>query len=129
MNKHICPKCKKIYEETNYYRYKNNTRCFDMCKKCLTENIDNFNPNTFLWLLKKFNIPFVEGEWNIIRDYICKKRPESIKDGRSVFGRYLERMKLKGWRGYSWKDTALLNGYERDQSALDGVPAEEGELE
>ena len=48
----LCTKCGKMMDEnTQFYTYKNGDKTA-MCKKCLTMHIDNFNPETFLWLLQ-----------------------------------------------------------------------------
>jgi len=39
-----------------------------MCKDCLTMHVDNFNPETFTWILEKADFPYVPAEWNAIRD-------------------------------------------------------------
>ena len=48
--------------------YKDGTKC-ELCKACLTLHINNFEPDTFLWLLEKFDVPYIEAEWNTLRDY------------------------------------------------------------
>lgn len=48
MASRLCMKCgKSMDENTQFYTYKNGEKT-DMCKKCLTMHIDNFNPDTFL---------------------------------------------------------------------------------
>lgn len=79
-------------ENTQFYTHRNGEKT-DMCKKCLTMHIDNFNPDTFLWLLEKMDVPYVAEEWNILRDRAFAKNPNL--NGMSVFGRYLSKMKLK----------------------------------
>lgn len=48
MASRLCVKCGKMMDEnTQFYTYKNGEKT-DMCKKCLTMHIDNFNSDTFL---------------------------------------------------------------------------------
>ena len=43
-----CQKCGKVMdEEAQFYLRKNGTR-MDLCKKCLTMHINNYEPETFL---------------------------------------------------------------------------------
>ena len=60
-----CYKSRKTMAETNFYTYKNGTKC-ELCKACLTLHINNWEPNTFLCLLEKFDMPYITTEWNIL---------------------------------------------------------------
>lgn len=103
---HYCEKCGKTMKEGEFYTYKNGGKT-ELCKKCLTMHIDNFNPETFLWLLQKMDVPYVPEEWNVLRDRAYAKDPNKM-NGMSVFGKYLSKMKLKQWKGYSWDDSEKI---------------------
>ena len=106
MASRLCTKCGKMMDEnTQFYTYKNGDKT-TMCKKCLTMRIDNFNPETFLWLLQDMDVPYIEAEWNVLRDRAFAKNPNL--NGMSVFGKYLSKMKLKQWNQYGWNDTERL---------------------
>ena len=106
MASRLCTKCGKMMDEnTQFYTYKNGDKTA-MCKKCLTMHIDNFNPETFLWLLQDMDVPYIEAEWNVLRDRAFAKNPNL--NGMSVFGKYLSKMKLKQWNQYGWNDTERL---------------------
>lgn len=106
MASRLCTKCGKMMDEnTQFYTYKNGDKT-TMCKKCLTMHIDNFNPETFLWLLQDMDVPYIEAEWNVLRDRAFAKNPNL--NGMSVFGKYLSKMKLKQWNQYGWADTERL---------------------
>ena len=94
--KYYCEKCGKTMDENQFFTYKDGTKT-EMCKKCLTMHIDNFDESTFLWLLEKMDVPYIPQEWNTLRDRIYEKDPEKLTS-QSVFGRYLSKMKLKPWR-------------------------------
>ena len=102
----FCEKEQKWAGEVNFYTYKDGSKA-KMCKKCLTMHIDNFNTETFLWLLKEFDVPYVPEEWNVLRDRAFAKDPKKM-NGMSVFGKYLSKMKLKQWMKYTWADTETL---------------------
>lgn len=112
-----CSKCTRTKAEGNFYTYKNGQRA-EMCKDCMTMHINVFEPETFLWLLEKFDVPYLPGEWNILRDRQYAKDPHKM---HSVFGKYLSKMKLKQWNKYGWADTerlqeeAKLKGQQQNQ--------------
>ena len=70
-------------------------------------HIDNFNPDTFLYILKIFDVPYIESAWTSIRDKAYAKNPNKM-NGLSVIGKYLAQMKLNNFRKYSWADTERL---------------------
>lgn len=100
---YTCSKCNKSMDEANFYQYRDGTKA-EMCKKCITMHIDNFNPDTYVWLCEKFDIPYIEEEWNVLRDRAYARNPKTM-NGTSVFGKYLSKMKLKQWKDYHWEDT------------------------
>lgn len=103
---YTCQKCNKAMDEGNFYTYKNGQKT-EMCKKCLTMHIDNFKPDTFLWLLEKMDVPYVPGEWNTLRDKAFNKDPSKM-NGMSVFGKYLSKMRLNQWKEKTWADTEKI---------------------
>ena len=109
----ICKKCNRSMDENNFYTYKDGTK-FDLCKKCLTMHINNFDPNTFLWLLEKADVPYIEEEWNVLRDRAFSKDPHGM-NGMSVYGKYLSKMKLKQWKQYGWADTAKFEEKKKER--------------
>lgn len=133
-----CSKCGKTLAETNFYTYKNGEKC-ELCKPCLTLHINNWEPDTFTWLLEKFDVPWLPWEWNVLRDRAYAKNPYKMT-GMSVFGKYLSKMKLKQWNQYGWADTERLQkehdeevnslGGNQDQAQLDAIKEafENGEI-
>ena len=108
--------------DTNFYTYKDGTKC-ELCKACLTLHINNFEPDTFLWLLEKFDVPYIPAEWNILRDRAYAKDPYKM-NGMSVFGKYLSKMKLKQWKNFTWADTERLQAEAEEKAKLYGQPQE-----
>ena len=104
--KYYCEKCGKWMGENEFFTYKDGSKT-EMCKKCLTMHIDNFDESTYTWLLKKMDVPFIPAEWNTLRDRIYEKDPKKLTSS-SVFGRYLSKMKLKQWKEYGWEDSERL---------------------
>ena len=94
----FCDKCKKTINEKEFYgsnnleKYPNDGK-FSMCKKCMTMHVDNWNPDTYLWILQEADVPYVPDEWNKIMEKYGRD-PQSIT-GMTILGRYLSKMKLK----------------------------------
>lgn len=103
---YVCEKCKRKLKATQFYTYKDGRKT-EMCKNCLTLHIDNFKPETFVWLLQKMDVPYVPAEWNVLRDRAYAKDPYKM-NGTSVFGKYLSKMKLNQWKDKTWADTEQL---------------------
>lgn len=88
-----CEKCGRTLKDIDFYQYKDGSKT-ELCKKCLTMHINNFDPSTFLWLLEKMDVPYIPQEWDSLRDKAYERNPDTM-NGMSVFGKYLSKMKLK----------------------------------
>lgn len=123
----LCQKCGKMLDEdTQFYTYKDGTKT-EMCKKCLTMHIDNFDESTYLWLLEKMDVPYIPEEWNVLRERAYAKNPNL--NGMSVFGKYLSKMKLKQYKQYGWADTDKLNVLNDEKRAIQKKEREKFEEE
>lgn len=109
-----CQKCHKTMNDTQFYTYKNGDKT-EMCKNCLTMHVNNFEPDTFLWLLEKMDVPYIPSEWNVLRDRDYAKDPNKI-GGAAVFGKYLAKMKLKQWNQFGWEDSERLQEEEKKKA-------------
>ena len=106
MPRKTCVNCKREMQDVNFYTYRNGEKT-EMCKNCMTLHVDNFKPETFVWLLEKMDVPYIPEEWNIIRDKAYAKDPRKM-NGMSVFGKYLSKMKLRQFKEYHWADSEKL---------------------
>ena len=78
----------------------------DSCKKCITMHVDNWNPETYVWILQECDVPYVPDEWmKLLESY---GRDKSKVTGMTILGRYLSKMKLKQYKEYRFKDTEFL---------------------
>ena len=118
MAQQYCEKCRKTMNDTNFYTYKDGTKC-ELCKACLTMHINNFDPETYMWLFPKFDVPYIEPEWNVLRDRAYQKDPYKM-NGQSVFGKYLSKMKLKQFKDFGWADTDRLKTEAEEKAKLYG---------
>ena len=101
----LCNRCGKKLRAIEFYTYKDGSKC-QLCKPCLTAHIDNFDPETFQWVLKKMDVPYIPNEWNVLRDRAFAKNPTKMH-GMSVIGKYLAKMKLRQFNKYGYADSEL----------------------
>lgn len=103
-----CIKChKKMREAQNFYTSRR-TDLFPPdgivgeCKKCFTMHINIYEPSTFLDLLEKIDVPYIEAEWNILVERYGNN-PKTTPT--AIFGRYLAKMKLRQYCNFRFVDT------------------------
>lgn len=101
-----CQRCGKKMKAVNFYSYRDGSK-LQMCKQCLTAHVDNFDPDSFMWILEKIDVPYIPVEWNKLRDRAFAKNPKKI-NGMSVIGKYLAKMRIKQWLKYRFADTEQL---------------------
>lgn len=108
---YYCEKCNRtlraeeFYSSNNLEKYPNGGK-LPQCKKCITMHVDNWDPETFLWILQEIDVPYIPEEWNkLMMSYARDGKPIT---GTSILGRYLSKMKLKQFKEYRWKDTEFL---------------------
>lgn len=108
---YYCEKCNRTMGREQFYSSNNlekypNEGVFPQCKKCMTMHVDNWDPDTYIWILQEADVPYIPEEWNKLMATYAKDR--SKVTGMSIIGRYLSKMKLKQWKQYRWKDTEFL---------------------
>lgn len=124
---YYCEKCHKtmraseFYSSNNLEKYPNDGK-FTMCKKCLTMHVDNWNPETYLWILQEADVPYVPKEWQGLMDKYG--RDKSKLTGMTILGRYLSKMKLKQYKEYRWKDNDYLE--EKAKSEIEQAMKRQG---
>lgn len=106
----FCEKCHRTMRADEFYNSNNLEKYPDgklkQCKKCLTLHVDNWNPDTFLWILQECDVPYIPDEWyKLLQSYA--KDPAKVT-GMTILGRYLSKMRLKQFKDYRWNDTAFL---------------------
>ena len=116
MESYTCEKCKKTMNETNFFTYKDGRKT-ELCKKCMTMHIDNFDESTYLWLLEKMDVPYIPEEWNALRDRAFAKDPYKM-NGASVFGKYIAKMRLIQYKKYGWADSDKINAERAERAKL-----------
>lgn len=119
----ICEKCTRPLKEDNFYTYRNGEKT-ELCKNCLTMHINNFDPETYVWLLEKMDVPYAPWEWESLLEKAYAKNPDGLT-GTSVFGKYLSKMKLNQWKDKRWADTEAVQAkHEKEMELLKEAQAE-----
>ena len=107
---YYCSKCNKTMDGNQFYGSNNLEKYpeakLNQCKKCISMHVDNFNPDTYLWILQECDVPYISDEWNKLMASYAKDR--SKLTGMTILGRYLSKMKLKQFKDYRWKDNEFL---------------------
>ena len=108
---YFCEKCKRtmsadqFYASNNLDKYPNEGK-LKQCKKCITMHVDNWNPETYLWILQECDVPYIPEEWHKLMSSYA--RDKSKVTGMTILGRYLSKMKLNQWKKYRWEDNEFL---------------------
>lgn len=118
---HYCKKCGKTMDDKQFYTSKNLEKYppdgkMDICKKCLTMHVDNWDPETYKWILQEIDVPYIKEEWNGLLEKYGKDPKKAT--GLTIIGRYLSKMKLKQWNKYTWADTEMLEKDSIDKKVL-----------
>lgn len=108
---YYCEKCNRTMGRDQFYSSNNlekypNEGVFPTCKKCMTMHVDNWDPDTYMWILQEADVPYIPDEWNKLMVSYAKDR--SKVTGMTILGRYLSKMKLKQYKDFRWKDTEFL---------------------
>lgn len=107
---HFCKKCGKTMDDKEFYKSQRLDRYpdgfFDTCKKCLTMHVDNWDPETYKWILEEADVPYIKEEWDGLLERYGKD-PKKVT-GVTIIGRYLSKMKLKQHKDDRWADTERL---------------------
>lgn len=107
---YYCKKCNRTMAAEQFYGSNNKEKYpegkLDTCKKCLTMHVNNWDPNTYLWILQECDVPYVPDEWNkLLESY---GRDPSKLTGMTILGKYLSKMKLKQFKEYRFEHTEFL---------------------
>lgn len=124
----VCKKCLKAMDPVNFY-VSNNTELYppdgkmDICKKCLTMHVNNFESSTFLHILEKADVPYIPEEWEILLNKYGRDKKKLT--GTTILGRYLAKMHLRQFCDYRWADTERLMEESRKREEILGAMEEE----
>ena len=107
---YYCKKCNRTMAADQFYGSNNLEKYpeskLDTCKKCLTMHVDNWDPESYVWILQECDVPYVPDEWSKLME--SYGRDPSKLTGMTILGKYLSKMKLKQFKEYRFKDTDFL---------------------
>ena len=110
-----CEKCHKTKQEKDFYGSNNlekyPTGKLNICKSCISLHVDNWNPDTYLWILQECDVPYIPSEWTGLMQKYAKD-PKKLT-GATILGRYLAKMHLKQHRDYRWGDSEFLQELDK----------------
>lgn len=110
-----CAKCGKTKKETDFYKIPNTDKRCDLCKTCLTMYIDNRRPDTFKWILKKMDVPYIEKKWVELANKSYMKNPATFGP-MSVIGTYLRTMNMDQYNNLKYADSEKINNEKFQQA-------------
>lgn len=110
MGQCFCEKCHRTMSDKEFYKSNNLEKYpsgyLNQCKKCLTMHVNNWDPQTYLWILQECDVPYVQSEWDkLLGDYGAD--PKKVT-GTTILGRYLSKMKLVQYRDKRWADNEII---------------------
>ena len=85
-------------------------RKHNKCKECCLKNINTYDFDTIIPLLKELNFPYIKKEFAQLRFF-----SDIPPSKRMVISRYLSKMKLASFRDYTFEDSDLLNKINEEQ--------------
>lgn len=95
-----------------------------MCKNCLTAHIDNYKPETFEWILKRYNVPYMEDVWmQQVQKILAKQGPAKFGPS-SVIGQYIRLMNMTQYNQYTYEDTERLKAEKEQREAEEAARRE-----
>lgn len=129
---YYCNKCHKTMNAENFYTSKNLEKYPDggkltTCKQCITMHVNNWEPETYTWILEEIDVPYIPDEWNTL---LARYAKDPLKiTGTTILGRYLSKMKLAQYKDYRWADNdfvqELANNRIKQTMARQGYSAAE----
>lgn len=117
---HFCTKCGKTLADTEFYKSHNIEKYppdgkLNICKKCLTMHVNNWEPDTYKWILEEIDVPYVKEWWDdILNKFLEKNSPDKLT-GMSILGKYLSKLRIKQYSVYRWKHSEVLEGKFRQE--------------
>ena len=118
---HYCEKCGKTMDDKEFYTSYNIERYppdgkLNQCKKCMTMHVDNWDPETYKWILEAVDVPYIKEEWDsLLAKY--GQDPKKIT-GMTIVGKYLSKMRMKQFNKYRWADSERIEQERLEQKVV-----------
>lgn len=63
-----CERCKRVLVPESFYGSNNLEKYpegkLNVCKECIGLRVDNWDPETYTWVLEECDVPYIPDEWN-----------------------------------------------------------------
>ena len=120
---HYCEKCGRTMDDNQFYTSKNIEKYppdgkMRQCKKCMTMFVDNWDPETYKWILEEVDVPYIKDEWDRLLEKYASGPDAKKVTGMTILGKYLSKMKLKQFCTYHWADTERLEAEATQKKIL-----------
>ncbi len=102
-----CKQCHSKLGEYNFFKYKDKS-IMPICKECITSSLKEDDPNTWMNILKELDRPYIEEEWDSIRE----KHPD--RPLINILARYIAKMNLYGYKNYTYLDGPRLHQWWKE---------------
>lgn len=116
-SKLYCKTCGKLLKNSEFYtsynveKYPNGGK-LDECRKCITMLVNVYDPETFVWILREIDVPYIKEVWDATVD---KYKDDPTKfSSTSILGRYLTKMHMSQYNMYRFKDTEKIANQEKE---------------
>lgn len=118
-----CEKCGRTITEKEFFKMKSGKRD-TLCKTCLTRHIDNYDKETFLWILERYDVPYIEETWvQMVNKILAKQGPGKFGPS-SVIGQYIRAMNMTQYKDFCYADTNKINA-EAEQKRQEEIARRE----
>ena len=125
-----CPKCGMWLEETDFFaKHRFDNELYPLCKDCMCANIEMTDPDTFMWIMQEFDVPYIKATWSNTANKMYLRDPSSYTP-RNVMGQYLRAMNMKQYKHLRFADTDACNEkYTEDDTQWIAERAETVEID
>ena len=90
-----------FYTSKNIEKYPPDGK-MDICKKCLTMHVDNWDPETYKWILQEIDVPYIKEEWDVLLEKYGKDPKKVtgltimyIRQHRTIYRTCLKNIRIK----------------------------------
>lgn len=103
-----CAKCGLHLPETDFF-LKDGER-YPLCKDCLCANVDMTDSDTFMWILKEFDVPYIRATWSNMANKIYMEDPSPANyNAKNLMGKYLRSFNMTQFKHLKFADTDECN--------------------
>ena len=88
-------------DHPSYLYKKRNGNIYPYFKENIKKQINPFDSNTFINILKEMDYPFIQEEWDMLIKQCLKKKGLL----NTILGKYISLMQTKSFKNFTFKDS------------------------